>query len=154
MGVEAVQNLHNLIDSDPASCVNTTQLLPFSGIYMTSLNFSNPNNHGSISLNITFDSKLNCSEREVNLELNEHFAEFRNLSAFIGNTLIYFFVQVIFKILPHNCRSIRSCTLKTPDSVLTSSCEYQCQCNQTGCDVIYLDSHDSYKKQPGDACGL
>ena len=93
MGIEAVQNLHNLIDSDPASCVNTTQLLPFSGIYMTSLNFNNPNDHGSIALNITFDSKLNCTEREVISELNEHFPELRILSAFIGNTLMYFFFR-------------------------------------------------------------
>ena len=64
-------------------------------------------------------------------------------------------LQVLYKSLGNDiCSSVRSCSLTPLDTVLTSNCEYQCPCEETGCEVIYFDSHQHYKGQPVDVCGL
>ena len=53
-----------------------------------------------------------------------------------------------------SCSTIVSCTLKTSTTLTTNYCEYECPCDQTGCDVTYVDEKSEYHMNQVDVCEI
>ena len=69
--------------------------------------------------------------------------------------IIFLLLQTLFtKQEGNNCNTLTPCPLVMDNDTLTSSCVYECPCDQNGCDVTYFESQLDYKDRTGDACAL